>query len=82
MEVSIGDDGLEGALAVVCDAMLGTCEPAKQVCRAVIEQVWDEMMTDTNVGFAFAVGESRSFAVESKSHEHMTFFRTFPQNWG
>ncbi len=74
MEVSIGDDGLEGFLAVVGDTMLLAGEPAEEISRTIVEQVWNEMMTDTDVGFAFAVGESRSFAVESKSHENVTKF--------
>ena len=74
MEVSIGDNGLEGALAAVGDAMLGTCEPTEEIDGLVIQRIGDEMMTDTDVGFSFAVGESRSFAVESKSHENVTKF--------
>jgi len=71
MEVTIWDDGLEGALAVVCDAMLLAGEPAEEIGRTIVEQVWNEMMTDTDVGFSFVVGEGRSFAIESHCHRHV-----------
>ena len=72
MQVTIGDDGFEGAATVVRFAVLGVIEPTEEVLRGIIERFFDEMVADTEIGLAFAVDEGRSLAVEDLAHKDMT----------
>lgn len=70
-QVTIGYDGFEKPLPAVRFGMLLASKPAEEIGGFVVEQVGNEMMTDTDIGFAFAVDEGRSFAVESHSHRYV-----------
>lgn len=73
MQITVRDDGFEGALAAVGDTMLFAREPAKKVGGAIIEFVGDEMVTIAAIWFArFLVNECRSLAIESDRHDDMT----------
>ena len=68
-EVTIRDDVFERAAAFVGFAVLGAGEPTKQILRGIVERIIDEVVTLTEIGFAFAVGEGRSLTVEDLAHE-------------
>lgn len=72
MQVTIGDDGFEGAATVVRFAVLGVIEPAEQVLRGIIERFFDEMVTETEIGFTFAINEGGSITVEDLAHKDVT----------
>ena len=71
MEVAIRNDLFEGTAAVVGFGVLGVGEPAKEVFRTVVERILDEVMADTEVGLAFAIGENGSLSVEDFAHDDM-----------
>ena len=71
-DITIGDDGFKGTAAFVGFAVLGIGKPTEEIFRAVVKRIFDEMVADTEVGFAFAVDEYRSIAVEDLSHDDVT----------
>ena len=71
VEVSIGNECFEGSAAVVRFVMLCAGEPAQEVVRAVVQKVFDEMMTDADIGLTISVEECRSVTVEDLAHEGM-----------
>lgn len=71
IEVAVGYNGFESSLSIVRGTVLLSCEPTKEVRRAIVQQVRNEVMTDTDVGFSLAVGKGRSFAEESHRHRHV-----------
>ena len=77
MEVTIGDEGFEGTAAIVRLAMFGVIKPTKEILRTVVKWVIDEVVTMTEIGFAFAVFEDFSFPIEDLAHEDMTCFIAF-----
>ena len=60
------------ALSAVSLGVFFAGEPAEEVGGFVVEQIRNEMMTDTDVGFAVRVISNLTFTVERNSHEHMT----------
>ena len=82
MEIAVRNDRFEESSAVVSLAVFGVGEPAEEVLRGIVEQVFDEMMTDAFVGLAFAVDEGRSFPIEDLAHERMTGSTSMmPHTW-
>lgn len=71
IEVAVGYNGFESSLSIVGGTVLLSCEPTKEVSRSIIQQVRNEVMTDTDVWFSLAVGKGRSFAVKSHRHRHV-----------
>ena len=71
VEVAIGDECFEGSAAVIGLIMLCAGEPAQEVVRAVVQKVFDEMMTDADIGLTISVEECRSVTVEDLAHEGM-----------
>ena len=69
VEVSVGNDRFQGSATFICFAVFGSGEPTEEVLRTVIEQVFDEVMADTVIRFAFTVDEGRAFAVEDLAHD-------------
>jgi hypothetical protein len=49
--------------------VLGVREPTEEIVRSIVERFFDEMVADTEVGFAFTVNEGRAFSVEDLTHE-------------
>ena len=78
VEIAVGDGLFDEALASVRLGVFFAGEPAEEVGGFVVEQIRDEMMTDTDVGFAVLVFENLTFTVKSKSHEHMTCLGALP----
>ena len=71
MKITIGDECFEGSAAVIGLIMLCAGEPAQEIFRAVVQQVFDEMMTDADIGLTISVEECRSVTVEDLAHEGM-----------
>ena len=71
VEVSVGDECFEGSAAVIGFVMLCAGEPAQEIFRAVVQKVFDEMMTDADIGLTISVEECRSVTVEDLAHEGM-----------
>ena len=71
IEVAVGYNGFESSLSIVRGTVLLSCEPTKEVSRSIVQQVRNEVMTDTDVGFSLSVGKGRSFAVKSHRHRHV-----------
>ncbi len=78
VEVAIRDEVFQGTATVVGFAVLRVREPAEEIFHAVVERVIDEVMTVTEIRFAFAVKEDLAFSVENLAHEDMAGFVSFP----
>ena len=72
IEVTIGDEGFEVTATVIGDTVFGVREPAEEILRTVVEGIIDEVMTVTEIGFSFAIGEDFSFTVENLAHKNVT----------
>ena len=69
IEVAVRDDRLQGTAPFVSFAVFGSGEPTEEVLRTVVERVFDEVMADAVIRFAFTVDECRAFAVEDLAHD-------------
>ena len=76
-QISIGNDGFKCTTATVRLGMLGVSEPTEEVFRAVVERVFDEVVTDPEIRIALSIDEGRSFAIEDLAHEDMACFVAF-----
>ena len=77
-QFTVGYDFFEGTLTTVGFGVLGTCEPAKEVRRFVIQRVGNEVMADARFAGCRVYG---TFAIESERHEKMAVFSAFTHNW-
>ena len=74
MQVAVGDHFFEGTLPTIRFGVLGTRQPTEKVGGTVVEFVWDKVVTDTHIGLAVFVLESRSRTIERESHKDVTVF--------
>ena len=70
-KVFIRDDGFESTAAFVGFAVLGIGKPTEEIFRAIVKRIFDEMVADTEVGFAFAVNKDRSITIKDLAHDNM-----------
>jgi hypothetical protein len=71
MQVAIRNEVFQGTATVVGFVVLRVREPAEEIVRGIVERVIDKVMTVTEIGFAFAVKEDLSLAIENLAHEDM-----------
>ena len=78
MQIAFGHYLLERSLSPVRFGVFGTCQPAQQVGRTVVEDIRNQVMTDTNMCFAgFRIGEGGTVTIESERHKDMASIYAF-----
>ena len=70
-EVAVGNDLFQGLAAPVSLAMLRIGKPTKEIVRTVVERIVDKVVAVAEIGFALAVDEGGTLAVEDFAHEDM-----------